>query len=267
MGAGHAHAGVLLVLSLPYFLYLARTVRGPAVRAAPVEIRGSAWALWGPPAALAGAVVVVAALMLGWSGEGPGRVDTWTEAFFARHRSDVAHRTSGVFTRLGGREIVVPIGFALAAVVAYRRRSVRPLVMMAAVYLLAAGPAAFLKEFLHRAEPGDVAGELGRSFPSGHTTQAAAVYGMAALLWAEGASSRRRRVAAGLAVAASIVVGVAMLVRGAHWLSDVVAGYVIALPALVTVAAVSVLVRSRDRDEGIRPRSRPVPRPGPHPEP
>lgn len=185
--------------------------------------------------------------MLGWSGDGPSRVDAWVEDFFARHRTDLSHRASGVFARLGGREIVVPIGMVLAAAVAYRRRSVRPLLMMVAVYLLAAGPAAFLKEALHRAEPGDVVGDLGRSFPSGHTTQAAAVYGMAALLWAEGASPRRWRVAAGLAVAASMVVGVAMLVRGAHWLSDVVAGYAIAVPAVVTVAAASALLRSHDR--------------------
>jgi len=183
--------------------------------------------------------------MVSWAGDSPGRVDVWAEDFFARHRSDFSHRLSGVFARLGGREIVVPIGFLLAGVVAYRRRSVRPLLMMAAVYLMAAGPAAFLKEALHRAEPGDVIGDLGRSFPSGHATQAAAVYGMAALLWSDGAAPRTRRLAAGLAVATSLMVGVAMLVRGAHWLSDVVAGYAIAAPALVTVAAVAVAVARR----------------------
>lgn len=219
------------------------------VSTAPVDVGGPRWSPWAPAVAVAGAVVVVGALMLGWSGDGPGRIDVWAEGFLARYRSEFSHRASGVLARLGGREIVVPIGFVLAAAVAYRRRSVRPLVMMAAVYLLAAGLAAFLKELLHRAEPGDVAGELGRSFPSGHTTQAAAVYGMAALLWAEGASPRTRRVATGMAVAASTVVGVALLVRGAHWLSDVVAGYAIGVAALVTVAAASALVRSRDRGE------------------
>lgn len=195
-------------------------------------------------------MVVVAVIMVSWAGDSPGRVDVWAEDFFARHRSDVSHRLSGVFARLGGREIVVPIGFLLAGVVAYRRRSARPLLMMAAVYLMAAGPAAFLKEALHRAEPGDVIGDLGRSFPSGHATQAAAVYGMAALLWSDGAAPRTRRLVAGLAVAASLVVGVAMLVRGAHWLSDVVAGYAIAAPALVTVAAVAVARRRRPAGSG-----------------
>lgn len=204
------------------------------------------WSAWAPPAAIAGAVVVVAALMLGWSGDGPGAVDVWVEDFLAGHRSSVSHRVSGGFARLGGREIVVPMGLLLAGVVAYRRRSVRPLVMMAVVYLLAAGPAAFLKEALHRAEPGDVVGDLGRSFPSGHATQAAAVYGMAAVLWAEGAAPRTRRLAACLAVTASLAVGVAMLVRGAHWLSDVVAGYAIAAPALVTVAALAARFPSWD---------------------
>ena len=100
---------------------------------------------------------------------------------------------------------------------------------------------------LHRAEPGDLVDQLGRSFPSGHTTQAAAVYGMAAVLWADGAPRQRRLVAAGVAVAASVVVGVAMLVRGAHWASDVVAGYAIGIAALVTVTAVSARAATPQR--------------------
>ncbi|MDQ4069385.1 MAG: phosphatase PAP2 family protein [Actinomycetota bacterium] len=188
-------------------------------------------------------MAIVLAVMLSWTGEMPGSVDLRIEEFFAGHRTEGAHRSSGWFTRLGGREVVAPIGLVVAAAIGFRRRSLRPVVMMVAVYLLAAGPAAFLKETLHRAEPGDLTEELGRSFPSGHTTQAAAVYGMAAVLWAEGAPRRGRLAAGGVAVIASVVVGVAMVVRGAHWAGDVVAGYAIGVAALVTVTAVSARLR------------------------
>ena len=66
----------------------------------------------------------------------------------------------------------------------------------------------------------------GLAFPSGHATQATAVWGMLAALIAAGNPSWRRTVAVWTAVIVIAgLVGVTRLYLGAHWLTDVLAGW------------------------------------------
>jgi membrane-associated phospholipid phosphatase len=75
---------------------------------------------------------------------------------------------------------------------------------------------------------------LDPSFPSGHTTFAAAVFGLAALFLLE-----RRRFAPALACAALVAtMGPSRILLGAHWLSDVLAGYAVGFAWLLLVLAV-----------------------------
>lgn len=132
--------------------------------------------------------------------------------------------------RLGAREILVPLLVVGGAVLSVRRRTPGPLVILVGSYVgmaLVVGP---VKTLLHRPEPLDVPGDLGRSFPSGHAAQAILVYGMLAVLVTAGPVAARVRAAASvLPVLASGAAGFAVLFRDAHWLSDMVAGYAIGL--------------------------------------
>lgn len=66
---------------------------------------------------------------------------------------------------------------------------------------------------------------------------------MLAILVMERAPSRTRVLVAAAAAALCAVVGVALLARGAHWLSDIAAGY--ALGAGMVAATLAVDRRSR----------------------
>jgi undecaprenyl-diphosphatase len=79
------------------------------------------------------------------------------------------------------------------------------------------------------------------SFPSGHTTFAAAVVGFATLL---AIKERRFVVAVGLAAIVAAM-GPSRVLLGVHWLSDVVAGYAIGFAWLIFVVLVG-LPRRRD---------------------
>jgi membrane-associated phospholipid phosphatase len=132
--------------------------------------------------------------------------------------------------RLGAREVLVPLLLVGGAGLSVRRRSPGPLLMLVGSYLgmaLVVGP---VKTLLHRPEPRDLAGEIGRSFPSGHAAQAILVYGMLAILLLAGHLTPRARAAATvLPIVACATVGFAVLFREAHWLSDMVGGYAIGL--------------------------------------
>ncbi|WP_078628007.1 phosphatase PAP2 family protein [Streptomyces sp. NRRL F-2664] len=83
------------------------------------------------------------------------------------------------------------------------------------------------------------------AYPSGHALTAAAVCGM--LLWLVPRPAPRWAPAAWAAAAVSVLgVGFTRLYLGVHWLSDVVAGWL--LGAALVVLATSVCVRGRGRD-------------------
>ncbi|HSH23819.1 MAG TPA: phosphatase PAP2 family protein [Acidimicrobiales bacterium] len=130
--------------------------------------------------------------------------------------------------RMGAREALVPVLLAGGLALWWRRRAPGPLLLLVGSYLgmaMVVGPA---KKLLHRPEPLDLPGEIGRSFPSGHGAQAVLVFGLlAALLAADPVGRRARPVLVAVPVVCSALVGIAMVYRNAHWLSDVVAGYAI----------------------------------------
>lgn len=132
--------------------------------------------------------------------------------------------------RLGAREVLVPLLVIGGTALSLRRRTPGPLMMLVGSYVgmaLVVGP---VKTLLHRPEPLDIAGQIGRSFPSGHAAQALLVYGMlAALVLAGPVAPRVRAAATVVPVVAFSAVGLAVLFRNAHWLSDMAAGYAIGL--------------------------------------
>ena len=82
------------------------------------------------------------------------------------------------------------------------------------------------KELLDRARPtlNPIAETLGPSFPSGHTSTAAAFFAAAALVLGCRRSRRTRAALAGGAVGVAVAVACSRVLLDVHWLTDVVAG-------------------------------------------
>jgi undecaprenyl-diphosphatase len=133
-------------------------------------------------------------------------------------------------TFLGAVEILIPTGMFMGWLLCRWYRSWWPSFVMSFAYVGAIVTATYLKSAVHRPEPFDMVGDVGRSFPSGHTTQTAAVWGTIALLIVIKLRANDRRHwalwgAPALAVAANLAVGLAMVYRGSHWATDMLGGY------------------------------------------
>jgi membrane protein DedA with SNARE-associated domain/membrane-associated phospholipid phosphatase len=170
-------------------------------------------------------------------------VDRPVAQFFVRHREAWLTRTLQDVTNLGSIRILLPLILVVGVGWWVRRRTWRPLVLLATAY--AGADLAFnaVKELVHRPRP-PIAILLkpvaGPSFPSGHATQAVAVYGMLAALAAATTPRWSRKVTVwALAVLVAGLVGLSRLYLGAHWLTDVLAGLALGaawLFALLTLA-------------------------------
>ena len=152
------------------------------------------------------------------------------------HNWVVDHANASVADRLrfvsylGAVEILIPTGMFMGWLVCRWYKSWWPSFVMSAAYVGAIASGTYLKQEVHRPEPFDVAGEVGRSFPSGHTTQTAAVWFMIAILIVIKLRAGRRThwaawVAPALAVGANLAVGLAMIYRNSHWMTDMLGGY------------------------------------------
>jgi membrane-associated phospholipid phosphatase len=157
----------------------------------------------------------------------------WDRAHVAlRHAVDTIH------------VVTIVLAACAAVLVAWRRRR-RDLAVVAVATLAGANlTSQLLKPLLGRVDPlgGETARQISGAFPSGHATAAMSLALVAVIV-----SPRRWRawvamVAAGYAAA----VGVGLVVRVAHYPSDVVGGFLV---AGAWAAAMSAVALARRRDE------------------
>ncbi|MGZ4460973.1 MAG: bifunctional DedA family/phosphatase PAP2 family protein [Nocardioidaceae bacterium] len=200
---------------------------------------------------LALTAVVAAAAALGWvflgvtqdvvAHEELARIDPTIHAYVLQHRSAGLTASFRVVTWFGSGVVTLPALAIAGVLLARAERSWRPLVELAAVYLTAALAHAVVAEAVRRPRPPQadwLAAAHGWSYPSGHTTQAVAAWGILALVAARHAS-RRGRIALGVsAVSIAALVGASRVYLGMHWATDVIGATAMAATLLAAWAAV-----------------------------
>ena len=153
-------------------------------------------------------------------------LDTSVAQWSADHVGPESERWLNLLTQLGSTWLVVALALVVA-VVSHRRQPNRwiPVFLLTVLVgqsLLSNG----LKDLLDRVRPtlNPITETLGPSFPSGHSTAAAAFYAAAALVLGRGVGKHGRAVLAGAAVGIAVAVACTRVLLDVHWLSDVIAG-------------------------------------------
>jgi membrane-associated phospholipid phosphatase len=184
--------------------------------------------------------------------------DRVTDAF-NRNRTDFWDPISWVCSRLGNTEVVIGVCLLAVAIIWWRTREWRWAVVPLLAISLQATIFLFLTLVVGRQRPPAIpmdASPPTSSYPSGHTGASTALY-LSLLLMASVRIERSwlRRLLMGLCAVVPFVVGMARLYRGAHHISDVVAG-------MLNGVACAVLAyqwyRHRSRAEGVVGARRPV---------
>lgn len=205
----------------------------------PVRPRG--W--WFDLLLLAGFVALTAALAGGHLLAVDERVADWA----GDHRPTPLYWVLRVLNYLGqGGQVLMPVAILLAGLVAWRRRSVRPLLVFAAGFVLTAVTIGPLKIWLDRAAPAfkgpdslvlfnpHASGSLAMSYPSGHVANALVWYGVIALLLGALLRALDRpplpaRAHAALRVLPPAIVFCTTTWLAFHWITDSVAGLLLGL--------------------------------------
>jgi undecaprenyl-diphosphatase len=184
-------------------------------------------ALTAAVATIAIAGVVISALALVVRGNTTGiALDSWAATWGNEHATDFSTRAIGWITDLGTWPVVP---FAGIAIVIYERWRVPNRLLVPFLTVVILGNlliTASIKDLIDRARPtlNPIAQTLGPSFPSGHTSAAAAFYAALALILARGRTPRVRSLLAGAAGAIAVAVALSRVLLDVHWVSDVIAG-------------------------------------------
>jgi undecaprenyl-diphosphatase len=154
-------------------------------------------------------------------------------------RGPVSFSNAILLESFGNLSYLVPVTVAAAVVAARWRRPLLALTFPLAYVLQR--PLVLIGWWLwNRRRPEMIAGGIAapplHSFPSGHVALMLSVYGLLAWLWIRASRSPAERTLVVILLAVLLLtVGWARVRLGAHWPSDVLAGYVIGLAWLSTV--------------------------------
>ncbi len=166
------------------------------------------------------------------AGDDAARLDGPVLDWFVSHRTPWLTTLMRVITTGGASGLLIPLALTIGIIWWWRRGTPRALALLAGAYAGSDLLFRAIKALTNRARPPAslaVGHFSGSAFPSGHATQATAVFGMLAALIAAATPSWRRKVTAWAAAAfITAVVGISRLYLGAHWLTDVLAASALA---------------------------------------
>ena len=173
-----------------------------------------------------GGVVLGALALLVHTNSSLLRVDRSIAPWGEQHMTSFAHWMLDVVTSLGSASVIVGFTIGVLVVEMIRRPSRWVPVFLVVVVIGQTVMTREVKDLVDRVRPtaNPIAHTLGPSFPSGHTTGAAAGFAALALVLGRGRSRNLHAALAGGAVFIACAVAASRVLLSVHWLTDVIGG-------------------------------------------
>lgn len=177
--------------------------------------------------------------------DGIARADQPVASWFDAHRTAGLTSVMRTVSTLGGGTGAALVA-GLVGVVGWRRWGRREAVVMGASFGGALALSQAIKHLVGRTRPTNPGTAFdGFAFPSGHTTVAVAVWGAVALLLATRQPWRRQVAVWTIAIGVGALVGFSRAYLGAHWLTDVIGGWLLGTVWLASIVGADALIRRR----------------------
>ncbi len=174
--------------------------------------------------------------------------DPTVASFIAAHRIGWLAAVLAVVTEAGSAFFIVPLGVAIGGYLLFRFKTWMPVIQLGVGVGGAVASYAILKPAVGRSRPGAALQygppDTGWAFPSGHSTQAVAFYGLLAVVLIGSLWPRRRLLVALTCGAIAGVVLFSRLYLGVHWLTDVLGGLALALTWIAIVMLLTAAFES-----------------------
>jgi membrane protein DedA with SNARE-associated domain/membrane-associated phospholipid phosphatase len=174
-------------------------------------------------------------------------------SWFLAHRAGWLSDVMRSVTWLGSNVVLIPVVLASGVVFFVVRRTVQPMVQLVTALISAVVLYNLAKPLVDRGRPpmnGWLVRASGPSFPSGHSADAAAVFGMLAVIFIAMARVRLHVLVATGSIVVLVLVAVSRLYLGVVWFTDVVAGFALGWAVVATVGAISLVVGGSARGAG-----------------
>jgi undecaprenyl-diphosphatase len=135
---------------------------------------------------------------------------------------------SKIITNVFDPLIFVIISFLIIIYLFYKKRSKEAL-FFTIILIVAQGLLSLIKNIVHRLRPQDIlVSETSFSFPSGHAMMSVVFFGIVIYLFEHHIKSDiLRKILIALIPICSLIIGATRIILNAHWLSDVIAGYML----------------------------------------
>jgi membrane-associated phospholipid phosphatase len=174
---------------------------------------------------VAGAVIGVLVWMVR-TNTGVVRFDNSAARWAATNVTGISSHMITLLTEVGSTPVIILLALAVAAYGGWRWHSGSILTFLTIVVGGQFLMSNLIKFAVERARPDihRLGVFSGTSFPSGHSTAAAATFAALALILGRGRAPTVRAVLAGVAVSIAVMVACSRVLLGVHWFSDVVAG-------------------------------------------
>ena len=178
--------------------------------------------------------------------EGEPRIDRWAEDIATRLRNDMLVDVAKVVTVIGSSPVTGALVAATAIFAAVRRRAIDAVALVVG-WLVVFALVHLAKYAYDRARPPEGLVEtFNQAYPSGHSAYAIALIAVATVLVRAGVGWAMRIAAVTVAVILAAVVGVTRIYLRAHFLTDVLGGFALAL-AIWSLVGVFALFAGRVR--------------------
>lgn len=161
-----------------------------------------------------------------------GRLDSWALNFVhppgGGTQADFPAKIFKIITTLGEWWVILAITAIISGILIIKGKNIRTFILWLIV-LGATADTFILKKIIHRPRPFDIlVDEISFSFPSAHGALSIALYGFIAYLFWRSAVNKTAKI---IIIITGIIfiafIGFSRLYLGAHYLSDVLGGYIL----------------------------------------